>query len=330
MASVSMEAERHTTESAKTLPATFTRALREYLDYLRLAGARSERTCEAYGRDLTAYLLFAWDQGIRDPNDISADTVGAFLTSSVMRQKKSSSVARCLSAIKGFHGFRIMTGRSSTNPARLLPAPRLGRKLPIVLTVEEVNKILSGPCRLVPKERRDRAILETLYGAGLRISETAGLQIPDLLFSEQLIRVRGKGSRERIVPIGQAAIEAVESYLTEGRQRFVGPKASDFVFLSAHKRSFSRMGLWLVVRRWVRFAGIDKRVTPHTFRHTFATHLLEGGADLRAVQAMLGHESLATTQIYTHLDRQYLRSVHQSCHPLERQGKDLPPRADER
>ena len=329
MASTKREVDPQPSPSAHHLPSAFARALREFLDYLRLSSARSERTCDAYGRDLTAYLSFACSQGIRDVDDISAGTVGAFLTSPVMQQKKSSSIARCLSAIKGLHGYRVMAGRAAANPARLLPAPRLGRKLPAVLTIEEMNRILSGPSRLIPKERRDRAILEVLYGAGLRVSEASGLRVPDLLFSDQLLRVRGKGNRERIVPIGRAAIEAVESYLAEGRPRFVGPKASDFVFLSAHKRAFSRMGLWQVVHRWVKFAGIDKRVTPHTFRHTFATHLLEGGADLGAVQAMLGHQSLATTQIYTHLDREYLRQVHRECHPLEREPGRRPAAGDE-
>jgi integrase/recombinase XerD len=303
--------------AAKHLPANFARALGDFLDYLRLAGGRSERTCAAYRSDLEEYMTFVRARGVTKIGDISPETVGAYLSSSAMGRKKTSSVARQLSAIKGFHGYRVMIGRSTSNPARLIPAPRLGRKLPVVLSVEEINRILAGPCRAEPRERRDRAILEILYAAGLRISEIAGLRITDLLFSEQLIRVWGKGNRERIVPVGRSAIEAVNIYLHDGRSRFVGPRSGDFVFLSAHKRPFSRTGLWNIVRRWVSAAGIEKQVTPHTFRHTFATHLLEGGADLRAVQAMLGHESLSTTQIYTHLDRQYLREVPRSYHPLE-------------
>ncbi len=298
------------------LPKEFSAALRDFLDYLRLTGGRTESTCQAYARDLQAYLGFAVSRKIKAINDITPEIVGGYLTSPVAKKKKASSVARYLSAIKGFHGYRVMIGRSATNPARLLPAPRIGRKLPVVLSVQEINRILAGPIRCVPLERRDRAILETLYGAGLRISEVAGLCIPDLLFSEQLIRVCGKGNRERIVPVGKSAIATVEKYLADGRSRFVGPKSGEAVFLSAHKRPFSRMGLWRVIHRWVAAAGIDKAVTPHTFRHSFATHLLEGGADLRAVQAMLGHESLSTTQIYTHLDRQYLQEIYRSYHPL--------------
>ena len=303
--------------SARPLPLQFARALQAFLDYLRLASGRTDGTCEAYRRDLELYLTFARDRQIKRIKEITPETVGAFMSSPTVQKKKSSSVARCLSAIKSFHRFRMMTGRSPDNPARLLPAPRLGRKLPVVLTVQEVNRILAGPIHCVPQERRDRAILEILYSAGLRISEVAGLRVPDLLFSEKLVRVWGKGARERIVPLGRSAIEAVETYLREGRPRYVGPRSGDFLFLSAHKRGFSRMGLWKVVHRWVKSAGVEKKVTPHTFRHTFATHLLEGGADLRAVQAMLGHESVSTTQIYTHLDRQYLREVHRSYHPLE-------------
>jgi len=308
--------------AATRLPANFTRALREFLDYLRLAGGRSERTCAAYRGDLEKYFGFACAEGIRKIGDISPEIIGAYLASSAMSRKKTSSVARQLSAIKVFHKYRVMIGRSASNPARLIPAPRIGRKLPVVLTIEEIKRILAGPSRCEPRERRDRAILEVLYATGLRISEVAGLRISDLLFSEQLVRVWGKGDRERIVPVGRAAIKAVEDYLRDGRSRFAGPKSGDYVFLSAHKRHFSRMGLWNVVRRWVTAAGIEKQVTPHTFRHTFATHLLEGGADLRAVQAMLGHESLSTTQIYTHLDRQYLREVHRSYHPLEQRDTE--------
>ncbi len=302
-----------------TLPAPFRRELREFLDYLRLAGGRAESTTSAYRRDLLLYLTFVHTRKIERINDITPETVGRYLVSPPMQKKKHSSVARSLSAIKGFHGFRMITGRSLNNPARLLPAPRIGRKLPTVLSVEEINRVLSGPSGGEPRKRRDRAILEVLYSSGLRISELGGLRIPDLLFSERLLRVWGKGGRERIVPIGESAILALESYLADGRLRFVGPRSEDFVFLSAHKRPFSRMGLWVVVRHWVQAAGIRRRVTPHTFRHTFATHLLEGGADLRAVQAMLGHESINTTQIYTHLDRQYLREIHRAHHPLEQE-----------
>lgn len=307
------------TRGSGALPARFSNELQDFLNYLRLTGGRAESTALAYRHDLLPYLTFVHGRKIRQINNITPEAVGAYLVSPEMHKKKTSSVARSLSAIKSFHAFRMVTGRSLSSPARLLPAPRIGRKLPVVLTVEEVNRVLSGPSGGKPHKRRDRAILEILYSSGLRISELGGLRIPDLLFSEQLLRVWGKGDRERIVPVGNSAILAVESYLADGRMRFVGPRAEDFVFLSAHKRPFSRMGLWMVIRHWVQAAGIQKQVTPHTFRHTFATHLLEGGADLRAVQVMLGHESINTTQIYTHLDRQYLREVHRAHHPLEQE-----------
>jgi len=306
----------------RTLPPSFGPDVEKFLDHLRLVGGRSESTTLAYRRDLHTYLRFVYASGVRRMNDITPEIVGAYIVSPPMKKKKSSSVARNLSAIKSFHGYRMKTGKSPNNPARLLPSPRIGRRLPVVLTVEEINRILAGPIGDTPRLRRDRAILEILYGSGLRISELGGLRIPDLLFSESLVRVWGKGGRERIVPVGKSAIAALELYLADGRLDFVGPRAEDFVFLSAHKRPFSRMGLWLVVRQWVEAAGVDKQVTPHTFRHTFATHLLEGGADLRAVQAMLGHESITTTQIYTHLDRQYLREVHRAYHPLEQRETD--------
>jgi integrase/recombinase XerD len=310
---------------AATLPAAFKRELQEFLVYLRLTGGRSESTATAYQRDLLAYLQFVRARGLTTINDITPEIVGDYLVCPTMQRKKPSSIARSLSAIKGFHGYRVLIGRARNNPARLLPSPRLGRKLPTVLSVEEIRRILRGPTGGAPLKRRDRAILEVLYGSGLRISELGGLRLPEVLFAEQLLRIWGKGGRERIVPLGKSAIAALESYLANGRLYFVGPRSEDFVFLSAHKRPFSRMGLWMVVRRWVQAAGIRKRITPHTFRHTFATHLLEGGADLRAVQAMLGHESINTTQIYTHLDRQYLQQVHRAHHPLEQEDSPTGP-----
>jgi integrase/recombinase XerD len=312
-----MSKKKTTTRDTIVLTPEFARRLEEFLDHLRLAGGRAETTTMAYRRDLHSYLSFVQSRKTRNIDKITPETVGAYIVSAQMRKKSPSTIARNLSTIKSFHGFQMKTGRASSNPARLLPTPRIGRKLPMVLTVEEINRILSGPVGGNPHHRRDRALLEVLYGSGLRISELGGLRLSNLLLAEQLLRVWGKGNRERIVPLGKTAIAALELYLADGRSNFVGPRAEDFVFLSAHKRPFSRMGLWLVIRQWVEAAGIRKKVTPHTFRHTFATHLLEGGADLRAVQAMLGHESINTTQIYTHLDRQYLREVHRAYHPLE-------------
>ncbi len=303
-------------KSPAHLPAEFEKTLQRFIDSLRLVSGHSEYTCDAYVRDIRDYLAFVSNAGITDLTEIPSTIIGEYLASPAIQQKKTSTVARCLSAIKGFHGFLVKTGAAQSNPARLIPAPRVRRSLPVVLSVEEINRVFDSLSGTTPRVRRDRALMELLYGSGLRLSEVAALRISDLFFGDEFIRVMGKGNRERVVPVGETAIDAVQVYLEHARPSFVGPKAGETIFLSSRKQPFSRMGLWLVVRKAVAAAGITKDVTPHTFRHSFATHLLEGGADLRAVQAMLGHESISTTQIYLHIDRSYLQEVHRTYHPL--------------
>ncbi len=301
--------------AAKLAPG-FEEVLNRFIDSLRLVNGRSDHTCAAYRRDIREYLTFVSANGITDLVEIPSTTIGNFLASPTIQAKKATTVARCLSAIKGFHGYLVKAGIAQSNPARLIPSPRVRRALPLVLTVEEIDRIFNSLKGKEPRVRRNRAILEMLYGSGLRLSEVVAMRISDLFFGDEFIRVFGKGNRERVVPIGESAIDAVRAYLEHGRPVLVGPRSGETVFLSSRKQPFSRMGLWSVVRKAVTTAGITKNVTPHTFRHSFATHLLEGGADLRAVQAMLGHESISTTQIYLHLDRSYLQEVHRTYHPL--------------
>jgi len=231
---------------------------------------------------------------------------------------KSNSIARNLTSIRRFHKFLVTEGYSDSNPAGALDSPKLWRKLPTVLNVEEMKSLLNQPAEQEALGLRDKAILEFLYAAGVRISELIHLKRKDLLLEVELVRVMGKGQKERIIPIGKKALKWVKKYLQDSRPQLAKRTSEDFLFLNRRGRPLSRMGLWKILRKYVMKAGIKKKVSPHTIRHSFATHLLEGGADLRAVQEMLGHADISTTQIYTHLDREYLKQEHRHYHPRSR------------
>jgi integrase/recombinase XerD len=226
-----------------------------------------------------------------------------------------ASIRRNVSAVRTYYGFLLGEGRVTEDPSDRLESPRRGRVLPETLSVTEVESLLGAPSLEHPLAWRDRALLELAYGAGLRVSELCALGLADLLLTENLVRVFGKGSKERLVPIGRSVIGAVSVYLHTMRPELDRGRSKGRVLLNARGEPLSRVGAWGVVKRAAQRAGITKPVTPHTLRHSFATHLLEGGADLRAVQEMLGHADLSTTQIYTHVDREYLRSVHKQFHP---------------
>jgi integrase/recombinase XerD len=220
-----------------------------------------------------------------------------------------------VSALRTYYRFLLSEGHVTKDPSERLETPRGWRSLPEVLTVDEIDKLLAAPSLDDPFVFRDRAMLELAYGAGLRVSEWIGLALRDVMLDELLVRVFGKGGKERLVPIGGKAVGAVAVYLRELRPRLEKGRGRGVLFLNARGEPLTRMGAWKVLRKHVERAGIEKAVTPHTLRHSFATHLLEGGADLRAVQEMLGHADISTTQIYTHVDREYLRSVHRQYHP---------------
>jgi integrase/recombinase XerD len=227
----------------------------------------------------------------------------------------AATIRRQVSAVRTYYAFLLAEGRVEADPSDRLEAPRRGRRLPDTLSQTEVEALLAAPQIAEPLAWRDRALLELGYGAGLRVSELCGLTLSNLLLSEGLVRVLGKGSKERLVPIGRKVIGAVSVYLHQLRPTIDRGKTRERVLLNARGEPLSRVGAWGIVKRCARQAGIRKRVTTHTLRHSFATHLLEGGADLRAVQEMLGHADLSTTQIYTHVDREYLRAVHRKFHP---------------
>ena len=289
--------------------------LESFRDFLALESGHSANTVEAYLRDLRRMGDFAASRGIRDPARLTRVQLREFVFLLKDLGLSPSSIRRSVSAIRTYYGFLLGEGRVKDDPSDRLESPRRGRVLPETLSVSEVEALLASPKVEQPLAWRDRSLLELAYGAGLRVSELCSLGLTDLLLTENLIRVFGKGSKERLVPIGRSVIGAVSVYLHTMRPELDRGKSKGRVLLNARGEPLSRVGAWGIVKRAAERAGITKRVTPHTLRHSFATHLLEGGADLRAVQEMLGHADLSTTQIYTHVDREYLRSVHKQFHP---------------
>ncbi len=290
--------------------------LKEYLSIIRLEKNLSENTAASYKNDLTALIRYLEDFGIKDPSEITYKHLSSFFKAINNIGLTSSSAARYYSSIKGFFLYLVKSNYITNNPVEKLSSPKLKKSLPAVLSVSEVDSILAKPETEDKLGLRDKAVLELLYACGTRVSELTDLKISDLFFSEEVIRVFGKGSKERLIPIGSSAINWITKYLAESRTLLQKDlKSENYVFLNNRGKKLSRMGVWKIVSRYSKEAGIKKEVHPHTFRHSFATHLLEGGADLRAVQEMLGHVDISTTQIYTHIDREYIKQVHRDFHP---------------
>lgn len=289
--------------------------LERFADYLALEQGSSPRTLEAYGRDVARLAQFAVVHGAPRPVDVTPTLLRDFVYQLKDLGLAPASIRRTISAVRTFFRFLLAEGVLVRDPSDRLESPSRWRTLPDVLTADEVGLLLAAPSLDEPLAFRDRAMLELAYGAGLRVSEWISIGVRDLLLEEGLLRVFGKGSRERLVPLGRPAIGAVAVYLRELRPRLERGAGQGVLFLNARGQPLSRMGAWKILRKYVEIAGLTKTVSPHTLRHSFATHLLEGGADLRAVQEMLGHADISTTQIYTHVDREYLRTVHRQYHP---------------
>ncbi len=289
--------------------------LEGFRDYLALEAGHSQHTVENYGRDLRRLAEFARSKGITGPEKLTRGLLRDFVFLLKDVGLSPASIRRCVSATRTYFGFMIAEGRLKEDPSDRLESPARWRKLPETLSVADVDAMLSAPDVSEPLAWRDRVLLELAYGAGMRVSELCGLGLADLLIPEGLVRVFGKGSKERLVPIGRTGIGALSVYLHTVRPELDRGKSQGRVLLNARGGPLSRVGAWGIVKRAAEKAGVKRRVSPHTLRHSFATHLLEGGADLRAVQEMLGHADLSTTQIYTHVDREYLRSVHRQFHP---------------
>jgi integrase/recombinase XerD len=286
-----------------------------FQDYLALEAGHSRNTVESYLRDLRRFVAFVGLRGARVPEAVTRKLLREFVYALKDLGLSAATIRRQVSAVRTYYGFLLAEGRVEADPSDRLEMPRRGRRLPDTLSVQDVEALLGAPQADEPLAWRDRALLELAYGAGLRVSELCGLTVGNLLLGEGLVRVLGKGSKERLVPIGRKVIGAVSVYLHQVRPDLDRGKSKDRVLLNGRGEPLSRVGAWGIVKRRAKQAGIRKRVTTHTLRHSFATHLLEGGADLRAVQEMLGHADLSTTQIYTHVDREYLRSVHRQYHP---------------
>ena len=287
-----------------------------YLDYLRSERSLSANTLEAYGHDMRSYLDFLEDRRAKKPEDITRPIIEEHLEQLHEDGMGQRSLARHLAAIRGFHLFILRENYSQNDPTENMETPRSSRKLPVFLTLDEVDDLLSVPDTGTPLGQRDQAILEVLYASGLRVSELCGLTTQDIDLDDGSVVVRGKGSKERIVPLGNIAVEALRLWLRDGRNSMAEAARSSAIFLGPRNgKALTRQAIWKIIRRCALSAGINKPLSPHKLRHSFATHLLQRGADLRAVQTMLGHADISTTQIYTHLDRSTIRRVYDKAHP---------------
>ncbi|MFP4520625.1 MAG: site-specific tyrosine recombinase XerD [Fibrobacterota bacterium] len=282
----------------------------EYLNYLYAEKGLSRNSIDSYERDLQNLITYNGPDSFPDENVISEYVQFLF-----KHGLKSSSIARFLSSIRGFFRYLLSEDYIDYDPTVNLKTPVRERSLPDVLDQEEIAAVLESPDKETPAGLRDSSLLELMYGGGLRISEALGVSSNDIIFDEHIIRVIGKGAKMRIVPLGEKAAGAVSAYINSARPRIKKHNSPANLILNLRGGALSRMGAWKIVEKYVRLCNIKKRVTPHTFRHSFATHLLEGGADLRSVQEMLGHADISTTQIYTHLDNDYIREVHKTFHP---------------
>ncbi|MDQ8154015.1 MAG: site-specific tyrosine recombinase XerD [Gemmatimonadota bacterium] len=303
--------------------------LERFAEYLTLEQGSSARTDDGYSRDLHRLAEWAQAHGAASPAALTSAHLREFVYYLKDLGLAPASIRRGVSAIRTWYRFLAAEGVVQSDPSERLETPKKWRTLPEVLSQDEVETLLTSIPLEEPLAFRDRAMLELAYGAGLRVGEWITLRVNDLMLDEGVVRVFGKGSKERLVPVGGSAIGAVAIYLRELRPRLEeagrrsaavraggrGSKAQGVLFLNARGAPLSRMGAWKILRKYVELSGITKTVTPHTLRHSFATHLLEGGADLRSVQEMLGHADIGTTQVYTHVDREYLRSVHRQFHP---------------
>lgn len=285
----------------------------QFNNYLLAERSLSKLSAEFYTKDTNQFLKTL-------PLNISVENIKEDHLINYIHELKqvklaSASISRKLTSIKMFFRFLVAENIISNDPTENIDMPKVSKKLPSVLSVLEIEQLISQTNTKAPKDMRAKAIFEVLYASGLRASELLSLQIDDVSFNDGFIRVLGKGDKERIVPIGKPALQALRNYYNHGRREFVKDKISTYFFVNAHGHKLSRMGLHKILKQYVKKAKIAKRVTPHIFRHSFATHLLEGGANLRAVQEMLGHANIATTQIYTHIDREYLKEVYKTFHP---------------
>jgi integrase/recombinase XerD len=298
--------------SAKSI---WTHLLDEYLVYIKVEKGLSERTVEAYGRDLRRWVDFISGRGKLTPEAVDRREITIFVEEMRKSGLSPRSLARGIAALRGFQRFLLEEGGFGALPAADLRTPHHTQALPRVLSQEEAKKLLEQKIIEDPPGLRDKAILETLYGTGVRISELTGLDLEDMDLQERELRVMGKGARERVVPIGEAAAAAMSDYLMNGRPKLVQKASQRAIFLNQRGGRLTRQGVWELVKKYAGRVGLKDKMTPHTLRHGYATHLLENGADLRFIQELLGHASISTTQIYTHVSKARLREAYLEAHP---------------
>jgi len=302
-------------QSPKREPVPGGDLLRTYLDMLQVEKALQPNSRSAYQRDLREHLRYLAGEGVSFPGAVTRQDILAFMLHLRESGRVSSTIARKVSALRGFYGFLTDEKIIRRDPTQDFTAPRLNRPLPKILSLDEVERLLAAPDSETPMGLRDQAMLEVLYATGLRASELVDLRLEDMNLRVGFLRCIGKGNKERLVPLNETAIEKLKGYLRDGRDKILRERRSPALFVSRLGRKMSRVAFWQLIKRYALAAGIRKPPSPHVLRHSFATHLLERGADLRVIQELLGHTDISTTQIYTHLERVRLRDIHRKFHP---------------
>lgn len=294
-------------------------SIQDYKMYLKIEKGKSDNTVESYLRDIIKLQVFCEENNEKNPIKIDANLIQQFVYEIAKTDYKTRSQARLISAIKSFFKFLLLDERREDNPAELIELPKIGLYLPDTLSEDEIGKLISSIDLSSPQGERNRAILETLYGCGLRVSELINLKISDLFFEDNFLKVTGKGNKQRLVPISDYAITFINIYKNEVRNHLkIEEKYKDFLFLNRNGRKLSRVMIFIFIKELAKTAGITQNISPHTFRHSFASHLLHNGADLRSIQMMLGHESIITTEIYTHINQKHLQTTILDFHPRNR------------
>jgi integrase/recombinase XerD len=291
--------------------------IREYMTMLKIERNLARNSLESYQRDLNQYHSFLKDDlKINSIRNVTLGHIRTYVRHLSDKSMAANSVKRAISTIRTYHNFLLFEGRMKDNPAQLLDTPKIPQKLPNILTIEEIDIILNIIPNDKPMALRDLAIFEMMYSCGLRVTELCDIKTTDILWDSEIIRVNGKGNKQRFVPIGPIARDNLKIYLNLKRPSLADKNHNVVeLFLSQNGRKLTRMMIWVLLKKWTEASNLQKKVSPHTLRHSFATHLLEGGADLRSVQEMLGHADISTTQVYTHLDKEHLKEVHRTFHP---------------